>query len=103
MKGTTLSNRRMQYNYELFFVKRDDCAELCTRKKECKSFEHCNHAKKCGAIDIDLPKTDDNCLNVNGTKVCTNFCILNKATKPIDLGASEYDEEYDFCKQDGIF
>ena len=100
MKGTTLSNRQVQYKNDLFFVKRDECAALCTQKNDCKSFEHCNGNKKCGSIDVNLSKTSDQCLKVNGTKVCNNFCILNKVTKPTGV---EHDVDYDFCKQDGKY
>ena len=92
---------RVKYNKELFFAKRDDCAALCTQNKECKSFEHCKNTQKCGLIDVDLPKTKDKCVKVNNTKVCTNFCILNKETKPFVDDISNDRIGYDYCKQDG--
>ena len=91
----------MEYNKDLFIAKRDDCASLCSQKKECHSFEHCMSPSNCGIIDLDMPMSEDNCIKVHGEKVCSNFCILNTATKPIQFGNSEYKGKYDFCKQEG--
>ena len=82
-------------------VKRDECANLCTQRKDCKSFEHCKSRYECGLIDVDLPKTVDNCVKVNGTKVCTNFCVLNEKTIPTGRVVSKQHVAYDRCKQDG--
>ena len=102
LKGTTLLSRKVQYNKDLFFLQRDECAASCSQKRECKSFEHCNGNRNCGIIDVNLPKVGDNCLKVNGTTVCTNFCILNEVTKPT-IDTLERGISYDFCKQDGKY
>lgn len=101
IKGTTLSNRKVSLGKDFFLVKRDECANLCTQRKDCKSFEHCKSRYECGLFDVDLPKTVDNCVKVNGTKVCTNFCVLNEKTTPTGREVSEQQVAYDRCKQDG--